>query len=634
MAKPTVIQRIQKHLRNRYWQSAAGIAATLILAGAMYLSHAQSPVSANPTMAEQLQHDDSAWRAHAARFSTFVDDLRANKIAEAISGNTQLYVTLKDGARYAVYDGAGFAARQAYQFIASESTPAFQYSELKESDAISAGAAIDMTMRLLVIGLLLSMAWPMLSGRVMGLVRRRKHVPTTFDDVIGCGEAKQALLDIAMAQRHPERFTSLGARPPRGVLLTGSPGTGKTHLAKALATECGVNFIAATGSDFSSMFYGVGIMKVRSLFRQARRKAPCIILIDEIDGIGRRATEPRNGEAEQNRIVNQFLTEMDGFSAAQGVLVIGATNLAESLDPALRREGRFDRTIAVALPTLEDRKALLRLYLGKLKQVGAMDIDRLAGTCMGLTPAAIAALVNQAAIFAAREAASSIEERHLVNAIETQRIGEKPMGVTPFTEQERRCIAVHEAGHALAAAQLKIGKVDKVTILPRGQALGVTLVIPTEDKRLHRKSELQNRIVMLLAGRAAEKAYFHEVSSGASSDLQEATKIALSMVSGLGMGPHNDLATLSVMRDAGIDVDPAPTLLQVNALLREQEAICDALLVEHRLAMDTIVARLLESETVDGFEVYEALGISAGRTSGRELEMLDQAACSHAPALS
>jgi cell division protease FtsH len=245
---------------------------------------------------------------------------------------------------------------------------------------------------------------------------------------------------------------------------------------------------------------------------------------------------------------------------------------------------------------------------------------------MGLTPAAIAALVNQAAIFAAREAASSIEERHLVNAIETQRIGEKPMGVTPFTEQERRCIAVHEAGHALTAAQLKIGKVDKVTILPRGQALGVTLVIPTEDKRLHRKSELQNRIVMLLAGRAAEKLYFHEVSSGASSDLQEATRIALSMVSALGMGPHSDLATLSVMRDAGIEVDPTPTLQQVNALLREQEAICDALLLEHRVAMDTVVARLLELETVDGAEVYEALGLSAVRNAERDHQPLEQAA--------
>ncbi|WP_226507122.1 AAA family ATPase [Pseudomonas sp. MWU16-30317] len=628
MARPSFIQRIRTRLRNRYWQSAAGIAITLILAGGMWLSHSESPVSANPTMAEQLQHDDSPWRAQPARFSSFVDDVRADKVAEAISGNNQLYVTLKDGSHYAVYDGSGFVARQAYLFVASDATPTFQYSELKESDAISAGAAIDMTMRLLVIGLLLSVAWPTVSGRVMGYLRRNKHTPTTFDDVVGCGEAKQALLDIAMAQRYPERFTSLGARPPRGVLLTGSPGTGKTHLAKALATECGVNFIAATGSDFSSMFYGVGIMKVRSLFRQARRKAPCIILIDEIDGIGRRAAEPRMGEAEQNRIVNQFLTEMDGFSSAHGVLVIGATNLAESLDPALRREGRFDRTIAVPLPTLEDRKALLRLYLGKLKQVGEMDIDRLAGTCMGLTPAAIAALVNQAAIFAAREAASSIEEHHLVNAIETQRIGEKPMGVTPFTEQERRCIAVHEAGHALAAAQLKIGKVDKVTILPRGQALGVTLVIPTEDKRLHRKSELQNRIVMLLAGRAAEKLYFHEVSSGASSDLQEATRIALSMVSALGMGPHSDLATLSVMRDAGIEVDPTPTLLQVNALLREQEAICDGLLHEHRVAMDTVVARLLEAETIDGAEVYEALGLSAVRNSEREHAALEQAAYS------
>lgn len=617
--------------RNRYWQSAVGIACTFLIAGGtwLYAEHS-APAQANAAtaMAEQIQRDDQAWTAHDSRFSNFVDDLRAGHVAEAVSGNEHLYVTLKDGARYAIVDQLGLAARQTYDFVAKDSTPRFQFSELKEkaSAAFSAGYAIDMAMRLLIIGVVLSVAWPMAWGFITSHLKRRKKTRITFDDVIGCGEAKQALLDIAAAQRHPERFSALGARPPRGVLLTGLPGTGKTHLAKALAQECGVNFIAATGSDFSSMFYGVGIIKVRNLFRQARRKAPCIVLIDEIDGIGKRASEPRMGETEQNRIVNQFLTEMDGFNGADGVLVIGATNLAESLDPALRREGRFDRTIAVPLPTLEDRKGLINLYLKKLKNVAPMDIERLAGTCMGLTPAAIASLVNQAAIFAAREHASSIEERHVVNAIETNRIGEQPSGVTPFTAQERLCIAVHEAGHALTAARLKIGKVDKVTILPRGQALGVTLVIPTEDKRLHRKSELENRIVMLLAGRAAEKMYFNEVSSGASMDLQEATKIALSMVSGLGMGPNRHLATLSVLRDAGIEVEPGQTLEQVNQLLLEQEAVCDALLEEHRDAMDFIVDRLLMEETIDGVEVYGALGMNVRALHAHDSQELEQAA--------
>jgi cell division protease FtsH len=631
MSTPSFKQRLRRVLRTHEWQSAAGIVLTLLVAGATWLYSERSVTPLHPVahgMTEQLRHDDRPWSEQAARFSDFAEDVRAGKVAEAVSGNEHLYVTLQDGRRYAIADPQGLAKRQTYEFIARDDSARFRYSELKEDEplAFSAGFAIDMAMRLMIIGVLLSVAWPMLRGFISSHQRRRKASAITFNDVIGCGEAKQALLDIATAQRHPERFSALGARPPRGVLLTGSPGTGKTHLAKALAAECGVNFIAATGSDFSSMFYGVGIIKVRNLFRQARRKAPCILLIDEIDGIGKRAAEPRMGEAEQNRIVNQFLTEMDGFNGADGVLVIGATNLAESLDPALRREGRFDRTIAVPLPSLDDRKDLLTLYLKKLRNVGTMDIHRLAGTCMGLTPAAIASLVNQAAIYAAREQATSIEERHVVNAIETHRIGEQPSGVTPFTAQERLCIAVHEAGHALTAARLKIGKVDKVTILPRGQALGVTLVIPTEDKRLHRKSELENRIVMLLAGRAAEKLYFNETSSGASMDLQEATKIALSMVSGLGMGPDQDLATLSVLREAGIDVEPGKTLQQVNALLREQERICDALLLEHRSAMDYIVDRLLMEETVDGNEVYAALGMNVRALHAQDAQVLEQAA--------
>jgi cell division protease FtsH len=315
MSTPSFKQRLRRLLRNHYWQSAAGIVLTLLVAGATWLYSERSVTPLHPVahgMTEQLRHDDRPWSEQAARFSDFAEDVRAGKVAEAVSGNEHLYVTLQDGRRYAIADPQGLAKRQTYEFIARDDSARFRYSELKEAEplAFSAGFAIDMAMRLMIIGVLLSVAWPMLRGFISSHQRRRKASAITFNDVIGCGEAKQALLDIATAQRHPERFSALGARPPRGVLLTGSPGTGKTHLAKALAAECGVNFIAATGSDFSSMFYGVGIIKVRNLFRQARRKAPCILLIDEIDGIGKRAAEPRMGEAEQNRIVNQFLTEM------------------------------------------------------------------------------------------------------------------------------------------------------------------------------------------------------------------------------------------------------------------------------------------------------------------------------------
>ncbi|MGE8063787.1 AAA family ATPase [Pseudomonas sp. NPDC089569] len=583
------------------------------------------------TMGKALQKDDKPWTEHEAKFSTFVDDMHAGNIAEAVSGQENLYVTLKDGSKYAINDKYGFVNRQLYDRFLNDTPPQFQYSEMKghasfgSSADVSPGYAVDMVMRLLFIIFILVTLYPMVQGFIPSRTPR-KVTGVTFDDVIGCEEAKRALLDITRAHKHPEQYEALGAQAPRGVLLTGLPGTGKTQLAKALATECGMNFITASGSDFSSMWMGMGIMKVRNLFRQARKKAPCILFIDEIEGISKRVSEPRFGESEQNRIINQLLIEMDGFKNSKGVFVIGATNLAESLDPALRREGRFDRTIVVPLPSMEDRKKLLTHYLGKLRNVTPMDVGRLASTCMGLTPAAIAAITNYAAILAAREDCSTIEERHVVDAIENHRIGEQQTGFNSYSDEDRHTIAVHEAGHAVVGALLKVGNIDKVTILPRGQALGVTLIIPLEDKRLHRKSDLENRIVMLLAGRAAELVYKSETSSGAAKDLEEATRIALTMVSSFGMGPYADLASLGVLREAGIEVDATSTLNLVNKVLQELDAKCQGLLNKHSEAVETVIEQLLKKETIDGYIVYRALNLPGAVSQAGEADHLTQAA--------
>ncbi|MGF6281897.1 cell division protease FtsH [Pseudomonas frederiksbergensis] len=597
-----------------------------------HLAEAGADVGTVTTMSKEIQKSDKAWTEHETKFSTFVDDMQVGKIAEAVSGQDNLYVTLKDGSKYAVSDKYGMVTRQLYDRLLKEAPPQFQYSEMTakaspaSSSDVSPGYIVDMVMRVLFIIFILVSLYPMVQGFIP--TRTPKKVTgVTFDDVIGCEEAKRALLDITRAHKHPEHYEALGAKAPRGVLMTGLPGTGKTQLAKALATECQMNFIDCTGSDFSSMWMGMGIMKVRSLFRQARRKAPCILFVDEIEGVGKRVAEPRFGESEQNRIINQFLIEMDGFKNCDGVFVIGATNLAESLDPAMRREGRFDRTIVVPLPSMDDRKKLLTHYLGKLKNVTQMDVGRLASTCMGLTPAAIAAITNHAAILAAREDSSTIEERHVVDAIETHRIGEQQTGFTPYSAEDRHTIAVHEAGHAVIGALLKVGNIDKVTILPRGQALGVTLIIPLEDKRLHRKSELENRIVMLLAGRAAELVYKKETSSGAAKDLEEATRIALTMVSSFGMGPYADLASLGVLREAGIEVDAKGTLNLVNKVLQEQDAKCHALFSEYGEAMEVVIKQLLTDETIDGSIVYQALGLQGTDSQGEEINHLSQAAC-------
>ncbi|MBB3103485.1 AAA family ATPase [Azomonas macrocytogenes] len=555
-------------------------------------------------MVARLKDSDSDWKAHRADISRLLGDLDSRAIAGAAISDEAIYISTRESQHYWLADQHG---RIADLLLGRYST---NQAEFPVTLIDTAGEApwYHVLLPYLPFAILavvaLSIALPKLHPY---RTRHKKGTDIGFSDVIGAREAKQALQDISAYLRNPTAYAALGARPPKGVLLTGEPGTGKTQLAKALASEAQASFIQVTGSDFSSMYFGVGIQKVKSLFRAARKQAPCIIFIDEIDGIGKRAEQTRSSDAEANRIINQILTELDGFDGSSGVLVLGATNFPNSLDPALVREGRFDRSVAVGLPALEDREALFRHYAAKIRLGSAPDYAALARNSVGLTPAAIAAIVNQAALLAARASSERVEMHHFTDAIETCRIGEQVSGITPLSKTDRKRIAVHEAGHALVAAALKVGRVEKVTILPRGQALGVTLVTPVEDKRLHMESELRNRIQMLLAGRGAEQLYFHEVSSGAGQDLQEASRIALSMVGALGMSPRGSLLSLQAVREAHIEFDSGESIQAADALLRQLEHECQVLLQRLKPALDDISRRLLIEETIPGEDVLAAI---------------------------
>ncbi|HEY4183506.1 MAG TPA: AAA family ATPase [Polyangia bacterium] len=520
-----------------------------------------------------------------------------------------MFVSTRVGTRYFVGDSAGRLAGLVLASYEKTQPAPFPLAVVGEDVRNASGSHLDlglvMTIALLsVVGIQAARV-----SRGNGFQFSKNDSVVTFDDVIGAAEAKSALMDIKSYLKDPKGFTALGARPPKGVLLSGPPGTGKTRLAKALAGECNVHFIPATGGDFTAMFVGMGAMRVKSLFRKARKNAPCIIFIDEMDGIGRRTNTETGGtsEAEGNRIINQILTELDGFNSSSGVIVIGATNFPDAVDAALVREGRFDRKIELALPDVSDRQALFRLFAKDVKTGGAPDYAQLARLTTGLTPAAIASVVNQAALLSARHGQQDVPMANFIEAIEVCRMGEVNGSSSAMTEGERERIAVHEAGHAIVAQVMNVGRVEKVTILSRGGALGVTLVTQSEDKKLHLKSEIQGRIQMLLAGRAAELITYDDASSGAASDLKEASRLALSMVATLGLSDAGTLFSLDALTALNIKPDPNAAVAEAEAILTAQNERCLATLRALRGALLELTAKLVERETIDGEEVARAI---------------------------
>ena len=451
-------------------------------------------------------------------------------------------------------------------------------------------------------------------GGAASRLSARPH--TQFADVIGSDEAKAGLNRVKAFMHDPTQYARLGASAPRGVLLVGPPGTGKTLLAKALAGESKANFIAVDGSYFTAMFYGAGVSKVKELFKLARKNAPCVLFIDEVDGIGKRSQGGQGGgaESELNRIINRVLVEMDGFESLDNVVVVAATNHEDNVDPAMRRPGRFDLLVRLSLPTLPDRQRLFDLYIGKLSHDGMADTAALARMTAGLTPADIANTVNKAASSAAEAGAQTVSHEHLLRAIETHQLGGEVSAVKGLlSEGTRERLAYHEAGHALVGHCLQLGAVERVTIEPRGQALGVTYISRDTEDPLYAQAELGNRLAMMLGGREAELLVKGSVSSGASDDLKRASELAISMVGSLGFSKaFGPLSVAGVPKELlGPDIQAA-VLKEARAMLEQAQAQCAQLLTSKRWQLDALAQALLQREVLCGDELAELLALGDG----------------------
>ena len=468
---------------------------------------------------------------------------------------------------------------------------------------------------LLLLGLVavvLLMATQLQSGVGGAASRLTRRPATQFDDVIGSDEAKAALNRVKAFMHDPSHYARLGAAAPRGVLLVGPPGTGKTLLAKALAGESKANFIAVDGSYFTAMFYGAGVSKVKALFKLARQSAPCVLFIDEVDGIGKRTQGGQGGgaESELNRIINRVLVEMDGFDALDNVVVVGATNHQDNVDDAMRRPGRFDMVVRLTLPPLPDRQRLFDLYIGKLAHDGTADTAALARMGAGMTPADIANAVNKAASSAAESGAQQVSGEHLLRAIETHQLGgEVSTTKSLLSEQTRQRLAYHESGHALVGHWLRVGAVERVTIEPRGPALGVTYIHRDTEDPLYHEAELSSRLAMMLGGREAELLVLGSVSSGASDDLKRASELAINMVGSLGFSKTFGLLSVAGVPKELLGPDiQAAVLQEARALLEQAQARCQQLLVRRRAQLDGLAQALLQREVLCGDELKALLG--------------------------
>jgi cell division protease FtsH len=467
-------------------------------------------------------------------------------------------------------------------------------------------------------------------GRSKAKLYTTERPGTTFDDVAGYEGVKQEIREVIDFLKDTEKFAEIGARVPKGVLLVGPPGTGKTLIARAVAGEAGVPFLSVTGSDFMEMFVGVGASRVRDLFETARKMDRAIIFIDEVDSIGRRrGAGVGGGHDEREQTLNQMLSEMDGFEDAEGIVILAATNRPDILDPALLRPGRFDRQVMVPLPELEDRRKILEVHT-KGKKVGDdVDLGVVARGTPGMSGADLANLVNEAALTAVRTGDDAIRAEHLDMARDRILMGLKRESMA-MTDAEKEMIAYHEAGHALCAALLpKADPVHKVTIIPRGRALGVTMTFPEEERHTSRQDYLEDELVVWMGGRVAEDLVFGVVSNGAHSDLVYATESARRMVREWGMsdvvGPmawssHNQVFLGNEMLAAREYSDETARVIdeEVQRILTDQEDRCRALLTEHRNALNLIARALLEHETISGEEVGRLIGVAADPDSEPE----------------
>ena len=440
-----------------------------------------------------------------------------------------------------------------------------------------------------------------------------------FKDVAGEDEAKESLQEIVTYLHDPGKYKQIGATMPKGILLVGPPGTGKTMLAKAVAGESNVPFFSISGSEFVEMFVGMGASKVRDLFKQAKEKAPCIVFIDEIDAIGgkRNAGNMSGGNDEREQTLNQLLTEMDGFEGNTGVVILAATNRPESLDPALLRPGRFDRRVPVELPDLKGREEILKVHAAKVKTEPGIDYNTIARMASGASGAELANIVNEAALRAVRQGRSTVTQTDMEESIEVVFAGYQKKNAI-LTTKEKLTVSYHEVGHALVAAlQTHSAPVQKITIIPRTSgALGYTMQVEEGNHYLYTKQELENRIATLTGGRAAEEVVFNEISTGASNDIEQATKVARSMITRYGMSEDFDMVAMESVQNKYLGGDTSmacsdDTAALIDAkvveLVKQQHEKAKQLLIEHRADLDRIAKYLYEKETITGEEFMKIL---------------------------
>ncbi len=439
-----------------------------------------------------------------------------------------------------------------------------------------------------------------------------------FSDVEGVDEAEENLQEIVEYLHDPKKYQDIGASMPKGVLLVGPPGTGKTMLAKAVAGEADVPFFSMSGSEFVEMFVGMGASKVRDLFRQAKEKAPCIVFIDEIDAIGQKRNSGNfGGNDEREQTLNQLLTEMDGFEGNSGVIILAATNRPESLDPALTRPGRFDRRVPVELPDLQGREAILKVHAKKIKVEEGIDYGAIARMASGASGAELANIVNEAALRAIRDGRNAASQTDFEESIEVVIAGYQKKN-SILTDQEKKIVAYHEIGHALVAAkQANSAPVQKITIIPRTSgALGYTLQVEEGNHYLMNKEELENKIATLTGGRAAEEVVFGSVTTGASNDIEQATKLARAMITRYGMSEDFDMVAMETVQNQYLGGDTslacsAETQTKIDEkvveLVKEQHAKAVKILTENREKLDELADFLYEKETITGAEFMDIL---------------------------
>ena len=599
----------------------------------------------------------------AITYSKFLDLVEKDQVKSVVFDGDQINIKLVDGAKVGSDSQTASIQAQLYKESTGQDLTITYYTayisdadllpllkehdveidgEISDSTAVIIYNVLSFVIPIVLLWILMSFLMKRMGGGAMGVgksnakVYVEKKTGVTFRDVAGQDEAKESLQEIIDILHNPQKYTDIGAKLPKGALLVGSPGTGKTLLAKAVAGEAGVPFFSISGSDFVEMFVGVGASRVRDLFKEAAKVAPCIIFIDEIDTIGKSRDGGKfGGNDEREQTLNQLLTEMDGFDATKGVVILAATNRPESLDPALTRPGRFDRRVPVELPDLKGRESVLRLHAKKVKLGPDCDFGVVARMTPGASGAELANIVNEAALCAVRHHRKAVTQFDLQEAVDTILAGAQKKNKI-LNNKEKCIVSYHEVGHALVAAlQTNSAPVQKITIVPRTSgALGFTMQVEDGDHTLMTKEEILNKIATLTGGRAAEELIFHSITTGASNDIEQATKLARALVTRYGMTEDFDMVALETVNNAYLGGDASlacseQTAAQVDAkvveIVQAEHKKAYQLLADNKRKLDEIAQYLYEKETISGEEFMRILNAQPQLPAGPSADSTNQA---------